>query len=273
MTETETTDAAPSNDVDWRASLPDGLRADPTIAQLGSVADGMKMLVHAQRMVGRDKVALPAADAPEEDWAAVYDRLGRPEKPEDYELTPPEGLGEGLAFDEALTGRFREQAHKLGLLPGQVQGLFAWYMGEQAHGADGAQQAAEVAAGELRKEWGAAYDRRLDEARRAARVLGGDGLLKHLAESGIGNDPQVIRAFAKAGRLLAEADAPETGANDGFIRSGEAAKNEIARLQGDTGFMAAYRDRLHPDHGQAMTRMRGLFEAAYPGPAPGVPAR
>jgi hypothetical protein len=39
MTQTETTEAAPSNDADWRASLPDELRTDPTIAQLGSVAD------------------------------------------------------------------------------------------------------------------------------------------------------------------------------------------------------------------------------------------
>jgi len=273
MSEESGIDHEAGGEGDWKAALPDELRVDPTIARLGSVADGMKMLVHAQRMVGRDKVALPAADAPEEDWAAVYDRLGRPASPDDYELCLPEGFPEGMAFDEEVTGRFRAQAHRLGLQPRQVQGLFAWYMGEHAQGADGAEQASEAAAGELRREWGAAYERRLDEARRAARVLGGDGLLKHFAESGIGNDPQVIRAFAKAGRLLAEAEAPEAGAADGFVRSGEAAKNEIARLQGDRGFMAAYRDRLHPDHGQAMGRMRGLFEAAYPGPVPGVPAR
>jgi len=273
MTDTPATQTPAMEADDWKAGLPDNLRDDPTIARLSSVADGMKMLVHAQRMVGRDKVALPGADAPEEDWAAVYDRLGRPASPEDYDLALPEGAPEGLAVDEQLTGRFREQAHKLGLLPAQVQGLYAWFTGEQAQGADAAGQAAEAAGTELRKEWGAAYGRNLDEARRAGRVLGGEALLKHLDESGIGNDPQVIRALARAGRLLAEADAPEAGAADGFTRSGETARNEIARLQGDSGFMAAYRDRLHPDHGGAMSRMRGLFEAAYPGPAPGVPAR
>ena len=253
--------------------MPEDLRGDPTVARLGSVADGMKMLVHAQRMVGRDKVALPGADAPDEDWAAVYDRLGRPESPQDYELALPEGVPEDLAVDEELTGRFREQAHKLGLLPRQVQGLYAWFMGEQAQGGETAGQAMEAAGAELRREWGAAYGRNLDAARRAGRLLGGEALLKHLEESGIGNDPQVIRAFARAGRLLAEADAPDAGTADGFARTGEGARAEIARLQGDAAFMAAYRDRQHPDHAGAMSRMRGLFEAAYPGPAPGVTGR
>ena len=273
MSTDDATTMTEPHESDWKAALPEDLRADPTVARLGSVADGMKMLVHAQRMVGRDKVALPGADAPEEDWAAVYDRLGRPASPEDYALTPPEGMPEHLAIDEELTGRFREQAHKLGLLPGQVQGLYAWFMGEQAQGADAAGQAMEAAGTELRKEWGAAYERNLEAARRAGRLLGGDGLLRHLEQSGIGNDPQVIRALARAGRLLAEADAPDAGAADGFSRTGEGARAEIARLQGDAAFMAAYRDRLHPDHAGAMTRMRGLFEAAYPGPAPGVTGR
>ena len=258
---------------DWKAALPQDLRDDPTVARLGSVADAMKMLVHAQRLVGRDRVAIPGADAPEEDWNALHDRLGRPERPEDYDLALPEGAPGDVPVDEALAGRFREQAHRLGLLPRQVQGLYAWFMGEQAQGAEVAASAAEEAGATLRREWGASYARNLDAARRAGRMLGGETLLKHLDDSGIGNDPQVIRALARAGRLLAEADAPEAGAADGFAPIGEAARGEIARLQGDAAFMAAYRDRQHPDHGSAMSRMRGLFEAAYPGPAPGLPAR
>jgi len=258
---------------DWKAGLPAELREDPTVARLGSVDEAVKMLVHAQRLVGRERVALPPADAPEEDWAALFDRLGRPETPEGYELEAPEGIDGDTAAEGELAGRFRAAAHRLGLLPRQVQGLYAWYAGEQAGGAEAAVVAAEAAEAELRRDWGAAYDRRLDEARRAARTLGGAALLAHLDGSGIGNDPLIVRAFARAGRLLGEAEAPEPASADGFAPSGAAARAEIARLQGDAGFMATYRDRLHPDHGGAMARMRGLFEAAYPGPAPGAARR
>ncbi len=268
--------AAGAND-DRRAAAPPEARDDPTARALKSVADGMKTPVHARRMVGRDKAAAPAAGAPDEDRAALHDRLGRPETPEGYALEAPETLPEGLALDEGLQARFRETAHGLGLLPRQAQGLYDWYLGENgaalaavSRQGDEALRAAEAT---LREDWGVRYDERLEEARRGARELGGRELVRHLEDSGLGNDAPLLKALARAGRMLGEARADGGAPRDGFAGDGAAAKREIGRLQADAGFMAAYRDRAHPEHAAAMARMKDLFEQAYPGPAPGTPAR
>lgn len=259
----------------WKAELPEELRGDPTVASLKSVADGMKMLVHAQRMVGRDKVAVPSPEAPAEDWQAFYDRLGRPESAEAYDLTPPDTLPEDLVLDEGLQTRFREAAHGLGLLPQQVQGLYQWYLNENGEALAGAARGQSDALREtesvLRKDWGFDYQERVEQARRGARELGGPELMAHLEESGLGNDPALLKALARAGQLLGEAKVDGGAQRDGFGHDGDGARREITRLQNDSGFMTAYRDRMHPEHDAAMARMRGLFEAAYPGPAPGMP--
>ena len=221
----------------------------------------------------RDEATIPAADAPAEAWAAFHARLGRPETPDGYVLDLPETLAEGVAPDDGLLARFRETAHGLGLLPRQAQGLCDWWLGENgaalaaaARRGDEATRDAETA---LREAWGARYDERLEQARRGALELGGRALLRHLEESGLGDDAPLLKALARAGEMLGEARADGAAPRDGFAGDAAAAKREIGRLRADAGFMAAYRDRAHAEHAAAMARMKDLFEHAYPGPAPG----
>ena len=88
----------------WRETLPDDLRDDPILARFNDVPAMAKALVSAQKMVGADKVAIPSAgDA--EAWGKVYDRLGRPESGDGYELAPPAGFSHGRRHDFRLSAR------------------------------------------------------------------------------------------------------------------------------------------------------------------------
>ena len=76
---------APAPEVvsDWRSGLPEDVAGDPSLADIKDVSSLAKSYVHAQRMVGRDKVSIPQEGAGEDEWNSFYDRLGRPEK---YEI-------------------------------------------------------------------------------------------------------------------------------------------------------------------------------------------
>jgi hypothetical protein len=59
-----------------------------------------------------------------------------------------------------------------------------------------------AAAEALREEWGADFEANLALAREAAGAVADDALVELLDESGLGNDPRIIRAAARIGRLL-----------------------------------------------------------------------
>jgi hypothetical protein len=262
--------AVPVIPENWKDALPEDVRKLPTIAALKTVPDAITMLLAGQKMVGAGKVAIPGKDAGEAEWGAVHDALGRPKTADDYQIAAPKDLPPGFAIDDGLAKGFRETAHKLGLLPAQVQGLFGWFVGENAKAfagqADaGAAQLAETNAA-LRKEWGFAYDRKLAVALKAVTAFGGADLVGLLNQTGLGNHPVIIKMMAKVGEKIGEdpilAGTPAAGEG---AQTPLAAQEKILELQGDKEFRAAYTAKEHPGHAAALLRMQRLHEQAYPG--------
>jgi hypothetical protein len=89
--------------------------------------------------------------------------------------------------------------------------------------------------------------------------FGGEPLGQFLDETGLGDDPRLIRAFARIAEMVGEDSLVGTGERD-FIATPEAAREEIARGLRDP----AYFDANHPEHAASVDRMRGLFATAYP---------
>lgn len=245
---------------DWRAALPEDLRDDPGLRDIRDVAALAKGYVHARRMVGADKIAVPGRGAGDEVWGAVFDRLGRPPSPEHYRFERPTDAA--LAYDEALEQAFRGRAHALGLLPRQAAGLHAWWIETTRELA--ARQADEMAArraaaeSELRRGWGGRFAGELSRAEAALRRFGDETLGARLAE-GLGDDPAFIRFCARIGGALAEdtlaGAPPEAGPTRGD------AKRRIAEVFADPRH--PYFDRDDPRHEHAVETVRGLFEALY----------
>jgi len=108
---------------DWKASLSEEIRSDKSLENIKDIEGLAKSYVHAQKLVGSDKIPVPNKFATEKDWDAVYEKLGRPADPNGYKYDLPEDQ----KIDETALKSFSDQAHKLGLLPGQANGMVKFY--------------------------------------------------------------------------------------------------------------------------------------------------
>ena len=220
--------------------------------------DFVKSYLHSQKLVGADKIPVPNKMATDEDWNAVYERLGRPQSPEGYEYNLPKET----KLDEATLKAFSEEAHKLGLLPKQAQGIMNYYntLAEQSDKSlqfrdETARAEAEI---ELRKEYGPAYDLKIAQARNlATNTLGADFLRNTILEDGssLGNHPQIVRAFADLASKLSEDSMVQ-----GEVTSAMTVKEIDGEIESLTQPGSAYWDKTHINHKKAVDEVQRLYE-------------
>ena len=249
--------------VDWKNALPDDVKTDPSLADIKDVGGLAKSYIHAQKMVGTDKISLPTENATPEEMNAFYDRLGRPKE---YEFTKAE-LPAGMDYNEDMEKQMKTLMHSAGLTNKQANDLnngYLKYMSEQFTNqktADENQKAEWYKT--LKTDLGKAFDEQVDLSQRAARELGGDDFLTWLDNTGQGNNPMFVKMFAKVGQMMAEAGA-EPGKPQSFEMTPESARAEIARLQRDPNFMEQYNNKETDGHKEAVKKFGRLFEYAYP---------
>lgn len=254
---------------DWRGSLPEDLRAHPALTDIRDVSGLAKSFVHAQSMIGADKIVLPKADASPAEMADFYNKLGRPGAADGYKFS--ETTVEGAPKDEATQKWARDIFHKHGLTQKQADGLYQDYVAKVGGDMKSMQEARsaqrEQALEQLRGEWkGNEFDVNVQLAQRAVKTFGSEDLVKYLNESGEGDNPMLIKLFANIGKQLGEDQAfGGRSSQSGFVAGPEAAKAEIGKLQTDTDFQKAYMNRDAPGHKEAVERMERLFKVAYPG--------
>ena len=250
----------PETNTDWKASLSDELRAEKSLENIKDVSSLAKSFIHAQKLVGADKIPVPNKHATEQDWDAVYSKLGRPETPDGYKFNLPE---DQKVNEEGLKV-FANHAHKLGLLPNQAEGMVKFYnqmRAEELAAADSTATAGrQKAMDELQAEWGQAYNQKITAANNVVREVFPKGFMSMNLEDGtkLGDHPAVIRAFAALADKMGEdkivqADGPN------YLTPKQIDK-EIATLQ-QPG--SAYWDKNHPNHAMAVEEVKALFEQKH----------
>ncbi len=268
MSETATTDAATSTTAaadpaataaasapppDWRASLPDDLRAAPSLTKFADPAALAKGYVEAEKLISRKGAVVPKEGDPPEVLAAWRAAVGVPEKPEDYSLAAPDGVPAEVWDGERATA-FAGLAHQLGLSPAQAKGIAEWAAKDQAEAlakfTGGIEADGRPMEEHLRGEWGAQYDRNIDAARRAAAQFGEEAAMRAL-EAKIGG-AAMVRMFAKIGGALAE----DTPAGMGTGRAGGG--NPQAELDEIMKPDSPYWKPLSPGHKAAVARATEL---------------
>jgi hypothetical protein len=245
----------------WRDTLPDDLKGNVSLQQFSDVTNLAKSYLHAQSLVGKKGVVVPGEKATDEEWGKFYKDIGVPEADKYGVEAPKEST-----VDQDFFKGFKEQAHKAGLLPKQAQGLLNWYLGQEGtikEKMEGAQkQRIEQGLTELKKEWGQGYDKEVAKARAAVKEFGDEKLTKYLNDSGLGNDPMLIRLLAKAGAVLGE----DKIRGDGGGRMGKTPaeiQREINVVMGNPGH--PYFDQTHPGHKQAIADMSEMYKALSQG--------
>lgn len=257
---------------DW---LPEAYRANPMFKDIADLEGLAKGFENSQRMIGADKATvlrLPA-DGDEAAMAALFNQLGRPEKPEGYKF--PELPG---TLIEGVEPAARAEFHKLGLSDKQAAGVMALY-GGQVTAAQAAREAkgAEIEAAvvrDLKAELGAAFDTKLHAANRAIAELGGDDLSRVLRETvlpdgtRLGNHPLLVKAFAAAGERLGEPGdlrgGSGTSGGGARARTPQEAQAEIGRLQKDPTFLKEFSDRRHANYDTHKATWDKLHAEAFP---------
>lgn len=251
------------------ATLPEDIRAEPSLASFKTVDDLAKSYVSSQKLIGTNRLPSPQPTWTDNEWNGLYQALGRPEKPEMYELPKDVKLREGITMDpEKLKGTWGE-LHKLGLNKKQAEGVMRYYMGtlNSTAEAEDAMRTQQVATGveELRKTHGDKYDAVVGIAKGVLQKFSPDGFMDFLEKSGLANHPQMVGFLHKIGSVMSEDSMRGGGAPSIPVGDAGAATLELTKLEQDQEFQKAYHDRHHPSHKEAVDRILYLNRIAYPG--------
>lgn len=237
----------------WQASLAEDIRDDPTLRSMKDVGSLAKSYVHAQRMIGKDKIAIPKENATDTEWEAFWQAGGRPDTAGDYNLTRPDDLPEEC-YDPELAKTAQEMFHKLGLSKKQADALFAWNNGQAVKGltdlkAQEEREMHELVEG-LHRDWGNAYEQNIHLGNIAVEQgTNGDDEFKARLTSKLGNDSDFIRFAANLGSKFAE---------HGVISQAQTGIPTPADLEAEINeFMMtpAFSNGTHPGHEAAVEKV------------------
>jgi hypothetical protein len=111
----------------WKEGLSEDLRGEETLNTFKDFPGAIKMLVHAQKQIGKDHITAPGEHSPQEDWDAFYKAGGRPETAGDYQIEIGDDIKEHVPDNRVLAAR--DVFHKLGMNQAQVAGVMDLYKG------------------------------------------------------------------------------------------------------------------------------------------------
>jgi len=251
------TPQATQETTDWKSGLSEDIRADKSLENIKDISGLAKSYIHAQKMVGADKIPVPNKYATEDDWNAVYEKLGRPKTADGYKFDLPQDK----QVDEMSLKEFSNQAHKLGLLPNQAQGMVKFYnemTSKSLQDADSKALAArENSTKELKQEWGQAFEQKVSKAANLANSVGAKELLNTNLADGtkLGDHPVMIKAFAQLADKMGE-DSLVQSSGPTYLTPSQIDK-QIGELT-QTG--SAYWDKHHPNHQAAVDEVLALRE-------------
>lgn len=198
----------------WRESLPEDIRSEKVFDRVNNFEGIMKSLASAEKMIGRDKVAIPTEASSDVEWDAYYIAGGRPETAADYNLARPEELAEEFYSQELATAA-QDLFHKIGLSQKQADALFAFnnnnVIAQLAKNKQDAELAATTLKDGLYADWGNAFEQKKHLGNVAVEQgASGDDEFKERLTQKFGNDPDFIRFAANVGSKFAEGTAVDT---------------------------------------------------------------
>ena len=161
---------------------------------------------------GSTQTATDAGSAPAEPQAAAAPqatetqgetKAGEAQAAPEFKITLPDGVEADAALVEALKAT--------GLDNAKAQALVEAHLASQQRAIEAAVAAREaetqswVESLKADKDFGgAAFDTNVQAAQRAVQRFGDAALVQWLEETGLGNNPHLVRAFAKAGKAIGE---------------------------------------------------------------------
>lgn len=242
----------------WLAGVSREWAEDPSLQSVQSLEDLAKGYVHAQRLVGKDKVVIPSEHATDEERRQFLHKLGLPNKLEEYGVSRPEesSLGEEFVND------FVSKAYEQGIMPAQAKTMLNWYeeksAEEQSNHVAMMENQIKTTVEELKADYGQAYDSKINLANKVISDTMDEATLDKMRESGLLSNKEFIQTMVKIGEgLVQEGKFNHEPQADGRLTPSEA-KRKIGEIQGDSSH--PYHNRNHPNHEIAVKEVTELFE-------------
>jgi hypothetical protein len=183
----------------WTQQLSREIRENPELTKKLSAYEKLDDLANAFFSL-EGKSGIPGKDARPEEVKAFWEKLGYPEKPENYTVSKEEGA-------EA----FVSMAHGARLTDEQAAAM--WKLASEKTASQIAalreQQAREIAETDLalQKELGEAYPRAMELLK---RTVSGSPAFARLQQAGLAGKPEIIKAFIALGEAGAETGSPRS---------------------------------------------------------------
>lgn len=221
----------------------------------------------ASKMVGVDKndlIRVPR-DGDTEGFNALYDKLGRPASPEEYEFAAPEGAEVDSGFRSAMASAM----HEAGLTKAQAAKVAEAYAQHAMQDGEQTEEqynlSVQAAEQELKQVWGRGYQRQESLAQAAVQEYQIPAEAIDAIESSIGY-AQTMMLMARLGQSLGEdsfvASESPSGGMSNFSTPGQAKaafQNWAAQNQ------EALFDKSHPRHKQALAEKSNFFKMMHGG--------
>lgn len=263
--------APPSIWGDLKVEFPEGF--DDTLKNEGSLkpfvgkdgkinyANLTKSYIHAQKAMGREKVAIPKDTSTEAEWNEFHKKVfGYSEDPNDYKLAKDEKS----LIDDDFFAKFKKVAHESKVPAPMAQKMLGFIEGvskeEQAQAAQKRADYEKQGAENLRKDWGEAYNRNLASAQRIIKEAGDESFITYLKENNLATDPTLIRFLASVGNKLYKEGNIRRDANGVPTEpmTPDEIEHEINQIRGDNKH--AFNNPNHPNYKAEQQKMLNLYE-------------
>lgn len=256
--------APSSGESSWYSGLSEELQSDPFVQKYGSMEEALKGGASASKMIG-NSIRLPGEDATPDELDKIYNKLGRPESADGYDLKAPtfkdDDGNEHAIFDmnDEAGKMASESFHKLRLTPEQANGVMQLY-GQQRIAdlgdANEMMQQQQVEMGQesqsqLMQEWGDKYEANMSIAKKAAERF---GIMEDVNELGLGNSASMIKMLHTLSEHIGESKL--TG---DFSASGGGFEEAIANIEKSPEF----NDKSHPGHAAVAAKRLELYKKKY----------
>lgn len=236
----------------------DAEKKAPRIEDLG------KGYQNLEKLLGSEKVPVPTSDEDQEGWDRWYKATGRPDKADEYEFDKGTEYPTDLPYDDQMETSYRAFCLANGLNKKQAAAGYGMYVKTQieryaAHSTAQKQKLGEVQHA-LQREHGSQYEGFLGQAKTALQQYADPDFKAMLDETGLGNDPRMIRVFGKIGKELGVGGDKLKGAAPQAASAADltAAISDFRAKNSKVLF-----DKDHPDHGRRVSELQALYQQKF----------
>lgn len=204
-----------------------------------ALADSYRNLEKHFGVPAEQLLKLPKDESDKATWDKIYDRLGRPAKPEEYELALPTGDNGEYAKFIATT------MHELGLTKKQAQTLALkqneFIAAQESKDAETYQATIKTQDAALRTKWGQAHDKNMQIAKGAYAELGVTTAVADAMEQAMGYSA-TMEFFYNLGSKIGEDKFVSANGANGFngVMSPAAAQARIDAIKSDPVLAGRY---------------------------------